>query len=115
MYSRLMVWLFACGTQVIPDSIGGLKSLELLDVSSNLLESLPDSIGLLVNLKVLNVSGNKLKALPESIAGCRYSIFLLGVLHFSLSNTNNEPSLIPPGIGHMNLIALLCLIKNIFS
>lgn len=72
-----MVRLFARVMQVIPDSIGGLKSLEALNVSSNLLESLPDSIGLLVNLKVLDVSGNKLKALPESIAWCRYTIFFL--------------------------------------
>lgn len=57
----------------------------MLDVSSNLLEYLPDSIGLLLSLKVLNVSGNKLNTLPESIAGCRYFIricFLLWQVFF---------------------------------
>lgn len=74
-----------CAKQVIPDSIAGLKELEVLDVSSNLLEYLPDSIGLLLSLKVLNVSGNKLNTLPESIAGCRYFIricFLLWQVFF---------------------------------
>jgi Leucine-rich repeat (LRR) protein len=35
------------------------------------LVSLPDSIGLLSNLKILDVSGNRLKVLPDSISKCR--------------------------------------------
>lgn len=62
---------------MIPDAIGGLKSLQELDVSANLLRSLPDSIGLLLNLKVLNLSGNKLNALPESISWCRFAASVL--------------------------------------
>ena len=73
-----MFLCFVGGNQIIPDSIGGLKKLEELDASSNLLQYLPDSIGLLLNLRILNVSGNKLNALPESIAQCRYfTIFCL--------------------------------------
>lgn len=68
-----LIYLYV-GEQFLPDSIAGLKKLEELNVSSNLLSSLPDSIGLLLNLKILNVSGNKLNALPDSIAGCRYSV-----------------------------------------
>lgn len=60
--------------QGIPDSIGNLEHLEVLNLSTNILSSLPDSIGLLLNLKVLNVSGNKLKKLPDSISHCRYLI-----------------------------------------
>lgn len=45
--------------------------MEELNLSSNLLETLPDSIGLLFKLKVLDVSGNKLTSLPDSICHCR--------------------------------------------
>lgn len=34
--------------------------------------SLPDSIGLLSNLKLLDVSGNRLRVLPDTISKCRW-------------------------------------------
>jgi len=43
---------------------GGLDHLEELRLAANSLISLPDTIGLLSNLKVLNVSSNRLRALP---------------------------------------------------
>ncbi|KAI3433138.1 uncharacterized protein J3R85_007355 [Psidium guajava] len=98
--------------EVIPDSIGGLKSLELLDISSNLLESLPDSIGLLVNLKVLNVSGNKLKALPESIAGCSS----LKELDASFNNLTFLPTNIGYGLTNLEKLSIslnkLCMLPQ---
>ena len=42
-----------------------------LDVRSNQLKSLPNSIGCLSKLKVLNVSGNLLQELPVTIEECR--------------------------------------------
>lgn len=43
----------------------------VLDVRSNQLKSLPNSIGCLSKLKVLNVSGNLLQELPATVEECR--------------------------------------------
>ena len=51
----------------LPDSIGNLSSLQVLNLSSNEISSLPDSIGNLSSLTSLNLHSNKLTDLPESI------------------------------------------------
>jgi serine/threonine protein kinase/GTPase SAR1 family protein len=51
----------------LPESIGNLKLLEVLNVEGNQLESLPDVFGRATNLKVLNVSNNNLLFLPSSL------------------------------------------------
>ena len=43
----------------------------VFDVHSNQLKSLPNSIGCLSKLKVLNVSGNLIEFLPKTIENCR--------------------------------------------
>jgi Leucine-rich repeat (LRR) protein len=58
--------------QSIPESIiARLLNVVVLDVHSNQLASLPNSIGCLSKLKVLNVAGNLLHSLPATIEECR--------------------------------------------
>lgn len=53
--------------QRLPNKLGKLQRLRVLDLESNQLETLPMSIGDLVNLHDLNVSCNRLTAFPPSI------------------------------------------------
>ncbi|KAM0839122.1 hypothetical protein ACQ4PT_060517 [Festuca glaucescens] len=78
--------------QAVPDAIGGLEHLEELRLASNALVALPDSIGLLSNLKILDVSGNKLRSLPDSISKCRSLV--------ELDASYNVLAYLPTGIGH---------------
>ncbi|KAJ1279768.1 hypothetical protein BS78_04G180700 [Paspalum vaginatum] len=78
--------------KVVPDAIGGLEHLEELRVASNNLISLPDSIGLLSNLKILDVSGNRLRVLPDTISKCRSLV--------ELDANYNALVYLPTGIGH---------------
>ncbi|KAH7570351.1 hypothetical protein JRO89_XS05G0091500 [Xanthoceras sorbifolium] len=103
----LLVVMFSHFAEFIPDSISGLQKLEVLNFSTNLLQSLPDSIGLLLNLKILNVSGNKLNALPESIAGCSSLV----ELDASFNNLVSLPTNI--GYGLLNLQRLLIHLNKI--
>lgn len=50
----------------LPESIGVLVHLQLLDLSDNNLKKLPETFGNLINLRSLDLSGNKLSTLPES-------------------------------------------------
>jgi Leucine-rich repeat (LRR) protein len=51
----------------LPQSIGRLRSLKVLDVQSNKLLSLPEAFRGLVSLQALNVAGNQLTGLPMDI------------------------------------------------
>lgn len=52
----------------LPNSIGRLTTLRILDVSSNQITSLPETIGRLTELRVLNASDNALTSLPASLS-----------------------------------------------
>lgn len=52
----------------VPETIGDLKNLELLDLSNNELESIPKSIVNLKKLRVISLHGNPLKILPELLS-----------------------------------------------
>lgn len=54
----------------LPYSIGKLKNLEVLNLSSNFnyLTSIPDTIGDLLNLRELDISNNQVRALPNTIS-----------------------------------------------
>ena len=58
--------LYLCGNIIeqLPEEIGELKALRVLDLQKNNLQFLPNSIGKLKNLNVVNLSDNKLSALP---------------------------------------------------
>ncbi|XP_011014545.1 PREDICTED: plant intracellular Ras-group-related LRR protein 6-like [Populus euphratica] len=61
--------------QMIPESLTArMLNLVVLDVHSNQLKSLPNSIGCLSKLKVLNVSCNLLVSLPRTIENCRKDV-----------------------------------------
>lgn len=51
----------------IPEAIGNLTTLQVLDLNRNYIVRLPESIGNLTSLKELDLSFNKLVSLPESI------------------------------------------------
>lgn len=72
----------------IPDSIGNLDRLMILDLSSNKLRELPYSIGELSHLKILNLGYNRLKNLPDSIKN-------LQILRQLLLPMNNLEELLP--------------------
>ncbi|KAK1322984.1 hypothetical protein QJS10_CPA02g01551 [Acorus calamus] len=58
--------------QMIPESlIARLLNVVVLDVHSNQLKSLPNSIGCLSKLRILNASGNLLDSLPKTIEDCK--------------------------------------------
>lgn len=52
----------------LPPSIGGCRSVRILNVASNNLLSLPDEIGNLKELRVLNLANNYLRHLPRTVA-----------------------------------------------
>jgi Leucine-rich repeat (LRR) protein len=53
----------------LPEAVGELATICLLDVRNNVLQSLPHSIILLNNCVRLRVSGNRLVGLPEPLNG----------------------------------------------
>ncbi|KAK4798714.1 hypothetical protein SAY86_031040 [Trapa natans] len=58
--------------QSIPESLTArLVNVMIFDVHSNQLKSIPNSIGCLSKLKVLNVSGNLIESFPKTIVNCK--------------------------------------------
>jgi hypothetical protein len=55
------------GLTELPDCIGKLQKLNILNIESNLLIEIPESIGNLRNLTHFNLSKNLIEKLPESI------------------------------------------------
>jgi len=85
----------------LPESIGNLIHLEILDCSGNQLTFLPESIGNLRNLGALHCSNNQLTYLPQSIGNLQN----LEVLNCS----SNQLTSLPGFIENLdNLKMLLC-------
>ncbi|MFX0116566.1 MAG: leucine-rich repeat domain-containing protein [Candidatus Hodarchaeota archaeon] len=76
------------GTDIkeVPRSLGKLKKLEYLSITNNSnLAKLPENIGDLRNLKVLNINGGKLRSLPTSITSLD-SLVYLGITNNNLDD-----------------------------
>ena len=108
----------------IPESIGNLNSLEILDLSSTQLIVLPESIGNLSSLQRLNLRSTQLRKLPESIGNLNslQSLDLgytqLSELPESIVNLHSLQSLylsgtqlreLPESIGNLNSLQSLDL------
>jgi hypothetical protein len=61
------IGLYNCNLGKLPESIGNLKSLKILDLGNNYISEFPESIGNLKALQNLNIPYNQLKSLPDSI------------------------------------------------
>lgn len=72
----------------IPDSIGQLKQLRMLDISINPLTTLPASVGMLQNLRSLFVGTCSLQTLPAELGQCRS----LQQLHAENNQINTIPA-----------------------
>ncbi|XP_056162448.1 disease resistance protein L6-like [Syzygium oleosum] len=61
------------GTKIkeLPDGIGALKNLEILNISSTEIREISESIGALQNLEILNISSTEIKELPDSIGNLK--------------------------------------------
>ncbi|XP_020084263.1 putative disease resistance RPP13-like protein 1 [Ananas comosus] len=85
------------GIECIPDCVGNLIHLRLLDLDWTSISNLPDSIGLLKNLQTLNLQHCKfLNTLPRSIT------HLSSLRRLGLSGTPLRH--VPEGIGRLQLI-----------
>jgi len=88
----------------LPDSIGKLANLDILDLSYNQLTILPDSIGKLTNLTELYLWRNQLTTLPDSIGK------LTNLSNLDLSD--NQLTTLPATIGKLTKLTNLGLKNN---
>ena len=88
----------------LPESIGNLQLLSVLDVSYNQLRSLPESIGKLQALSKLHVSHNNLTSLPESIGSFQDLSELLVA--------SNQLNSLPQSIGKLQKLGWLDVSHN---
>lgn len=86
------------GLTALPDTIGDLVNLKLLDVAENKLPSLNDAVCKLSGLLTLNISQNELETLPN-VSG-------LTNLH-DLMLTGNKLRELPEGIGSLEHLATI--------
>lgn len=88
----------------IPESIGELVSLKILNISHSQIEKLPEAIGEVKSLKFLYLNGNELTGLPLTIVQ-------LPVLQHLEVNDNRLEEL-PENIGQLSKLVLLSLRNN---
>jgi hypothetical protein len=88
----------------LPESLGNLKSLILLKASNNELSALPNSIGSSSSLKTLDVESNHFSTFPETI--CE-----LNTLH-TLDMAHNMLAALPEALGNLTSLEELDLKNN---
>ncbi|XP_039132213.1 plant intracellular Ras-group-related LRR protein 6 [Dioscorea cayenensis subsp. rotundata] len=110
--------------QSIPESLAArMLNVVVLDLHSNQLQALPNSIGCLSKLKILNVSGNLLKSFPKTIEDCRALEELIAnfnqlnklpeTMGFELTNlrklsvNSNKLAFLPQSTSHMTNLRVL--------
>ncbi len=79
--------------QEVPESIGELARLVLLDVQSNQLKRLPEALGCLTNLATLNIQKNSIEELPWTIGLCTSLV--------ELNADFNKLKALPEAMGHL--------------
>lgn len=99
--------MFCCNLTSLSKTIGTLKNLTCLNVSSNQISVLPKTIGMLINLKHLNLYNNNIQELPEEIGN------LEQLQSFNLSF--NLLKCLPDNIGQLTKLEYLWLQKNNLS
>ncbi|KAK2538821.1 Erbb2ip [Columba guinea] len=88
----------------LPDSVGGLISLEELDCSFNEIETLPSSIGQLSNIRTFAADHNFLTQLPSEIGNWKHVTVLF--LH------SNKLEFLPEEMGDMQKLKVINLSDN---
>lgn len=91
----------------LPDGLGKLSRLRVLDLGGNLLTSLSSDFAQLKSLEVLDLSRNQLMAFPDAIT----SLIKLKILDL---NRNKIPSL-PAAIGNLTALDSLTVDGDFFS
>jgi len=115
----------------VPVSIGSLKKLRFLDVSSNVLKSIPDEINQCQELQSLNVRGNALEVLPPLGQGQLTKLSVLDVSNNQLKDLpddltclslsglseiyaqNNQIASIPAGLKNLHVLKTVNLENNL--
>lgn len=88
----------------LPESVGNLKSLQILNLDENQLITLPESIGNLKSLQELYLENNQLTFLPESIGNLQS----IQVLDMQINQLNT----LPESIGNLISLQILYLGRN---
>ena len=91
----------------LPETIGQLIQLKLLNLSNNQLTELPETIGQLIQLQSLDIVDNQLFRLPESLGNL--------VDLQSLNLFNNHLSMLPESFGQLKKLSFLTLGNNNFA
>ena len=88
----------------VPESLGNLTSLTMLDLKGNRLTSVPESLGNLTGLTMLDLKGNRLTSVPESLGN------LTGLTDLDLSG--NQLTSVPEWLGNLTGLTMLDLKGN---
>ncbi|MBN1216771.1 MAG: hypothetical protein JXA99_15190 [Candidatus Lokiarchaeota archaeon] len=99
--------LYDCGLSTLPESIGYLKSLQILYLRNNNITNLPESFRTLDSLQILSLWRNNITNLPESIL----SLQSLQELWLQYNNL----STLPNSITNLKSLIYLNLGKNRFT
>jgi len=103
-YRSTELSLDGLGLSSLPEQIGDLTALKVLNLSSNRLTTLPERIGDLAALTSLDLSDNRLTTLPERIG----DLTALKVLSLG----SNQLTTIPERIGDLTALTYLNLYGN---
>ena len=90
----------------VPDCIGDMENLEILDLHGNAITEITSSCGRLSKLKHLNVSANQLSTLPME------TIFDLQIIEINASRNRLNGSLLPANIPQVPFLQNLDISTN---
>ncbi len=82
----------------LPESLGSLADLQILDLGHNALTEIPAALAKLTRLRFLYLSDNRLRALPESLLADLHDLRYLGV-------TDNQLAALPESHGRTVAVA----------